>query len=115
MRSKSDTARAKFDWTAKTVTLQAKEGAAETKPLPADIQDIMSRHIDAAALQERDDMKKLNTDVQAKLVAAGVKFNDIDIAPFRAKLKQEGYYKDWRAKIGEEAWLALEKTTGPLA
>jgi tripartite ATP-independent transporter DctP family solute receptor len=83
--------------------------------LPADIQDIIARNINAAGLQEREDMKKLNADIQAKLVAAGIKFNEIDIAPFRAKLKQEGYYKEWRAKIGEEGWAALEKSTGPLA
>ena len=83
--------------------------------LPADIQDIIARNINAAGLQEREDMRKLNADVQAKLVVAGIKFNEIDIAPFRTKLMQEGYYKEWRAKIGDEAWLALEKTTGPLA
>ena len=41
-RTGRDIARAKFDWAAKTVTLQGKEGAAETKPLPADIQDRLS-------------------------------------------------------------------------
>jgi hypothetical protein len=41
-RTGRDTARAKFDWTGKTLTLQAKEGASETKPLPADIQDRLS-------------------------------------------------------------------------
>ncbi|MBS0336407.1 MAG: DUF3108 domain-containing protein [Proteobacteria bacterium] len=41
-RTGRDTARAKFDWQAKTLTLQAKEGAAETKPLPPDIQDRLS-------------------------------------------------------------------------
>jgi len=41
-RTGRDTARAKFDWAAKTLTLQGKDGAAETKPLPADIQDRLS-------------------------------------------------------------------------
>lgn len=41
-RTGRDTARAKFDWQAKTLTLQAKEGAAETKALPPDIQDRLS-------------------------------------------------------------------------
>lgn len=83
--------------------------------LPADVRDIISRNINAAALQEREDMRKLNLDVKAKLEAAGVKFNEVDIAPFRERLKQAGYYKEWRAKMGEEAWTALEKYTGPLA
>ncbi len=41
-RSGRDPARAKFDWRAKTLTLQSKEGAAETKPLPADAHDRLS-------------------------------------------------------------------------
>jgi TRAP-type C4-dicarboxylate transport system substrate-binding protein len=83
--------------------------------LPADVQDIITRNINAAGLQQREDMRKLNADVKSKLDAAGLKFNDIDIAPFREKLRQAGYYKEWRAKMGEEAWTALEKSTGPLA
>ncbi|WP_213956826.1 TRAP transporter substrate-binding protein [Variovorax sp. dw_954] len=83
--------------------------------LPADVQDIISRNFNAAALQEREDMRKLNEDVKAKLEAAGVKFIDIDTAPFRERLKQAGYYKEWRGKMGEEAWAALEKSTGSLA
>lgn len=83
--------------------------------LPADIQDIISRNINAAGLKEREDMRKLNLDVQAKLEAAGLKFNPVDIAPFREKLRQAGYYAEWRAKMGNEAWAALEKYTGPLA
>lgn len=41
-RSGRDTARAKADWQAKTLVLQAKEGAGESKPLPADLQDRLS-------------------------------------------------------------------------
>lgn len=83
--------------------------------LPADLQEIISHNINAAALQEREDMRKLNAEVKARLEAAGVKFNDIDTAPFRERLKQAGYYKEWRAKMGDEAWAALEKSTGSLA
>src|SRR3954469_5641532 len=41
-RSGREVVREKFDWPGKTLTLQAKEGASETKPLPADIQDRLS-------------------------------------------------------------------------
>ena len=82
--------------------------------LPPDIQEVISRNINAAALKEREDMRKLNADVQAKLEAAGLKFNPVDIAPFRERLKQAGYYAEWRQKMGAEAWSALEKYTGPL-
>ena len=82
--------------------------------LPADIQEIITRNINAAALQEREDMRKLTADIRGKLEAAGVRFNDIDTGPFREKLKQAGYYKEWRAKMGEETWAALEKYAGSL-
>ncbi len=82
--------------------------------LPADLQDVITRNINAAALKEREDMRRMNVDVQAKLEAAGLKFNPVDIAPFREKLRQAGYYAEWRQKMGDEAWAALEKYTGPL-
>lgn len=41
-RSGRDPARAKLDWRAQTLTLQSKEGAEETKPLPADAHDRLS-------------------------------------------------------------------------
>jgi len=82
--------------------------------LPADVQDLLTRHINAAALKEREDMRKLNLDVQAKLEGAGLKFSPVDIGPFRARLKQAGYYAEWHQKMGDEAWAALEKYTGAL-
>lgn len=85
------------------------------KALPAEVQDIITRNLNASALQEREDMRKMYADVRMKLEAAGLKFNDIDIAPMREQLRKAGYYKEWRGKMGEEAWTALEKYTGPLA
>lgn len=88
---------------------------ARFQALPVEVQDILTRNINAAALQEREDMRKLNADVKLKLEAAGVRFNDIDTGPFRERLKQAGYYKEWRARVGEESWAALEKYAGSLA
>ncbi|MCW5653902.1 TRAP transporter substrate-binding protein [Hydrogenophaga sp.] len=83
--------------------------------LPADIQEVITRNINAAALKEREDMSKLTADVRTKLEAQGVKFNEIDIAPFRERLKQAGYYKEWRGKMGDETWAAIEKYAGSLS
>lgn len=83
--------------------------------LPAEVQDVITRNVNAAALKEREDMRRLATDVQAKLEAAGLKFNAVDIAPLREKLRQAGYYAEWRQKMGDEAWAALEKYAGKLA
>lgn len=82
--------------------------------LPADVQDIITRNINAAALREREDMSRLTADVRAKLEATGLKFNAVDVGPFRDKLRQAGYYAEWRQKMGDEAWGALEKYTGRL-
>jgi hypothetical protein len=32
----------------------------------------------------------------------------------RAALEAAGYYADWKARFGREAWSALEHHTGPL-
>ena len=83
--------------------------------LPADVQEVITRNINAAALREREDMSKLTADVRARLEGAGLKFNAVDVGPFRDRLKQAGYYAEWRQKMGEEAWGALEKYAGRLA
>jgi hypothetical protein len=35
--------------------------------------------------------------------------------PFRDKLSEAGYYREWRGKFGEDAWSLLEETGGKLA
>ncbi len=40
--------------------------------------------------------------------------HDVDRAKFRDALKATSYYKDWKAKFGDEAWGLLEATTGSL-
>ena len=42
LRSGRETARAKFDWRARTLTLQTGEGTAESRPLPEDAHDRLS-------------------------------------------------------------------------
>ena len=37
-----------------------------------------------------------------------------DVAPFRQKLKDAGFYKEWREKMGNDAWALLEEISGPL-
>ena len=34
--------------------------------------------------------------------------------PFREALSKTTFYKDWKAKFGEEAWSNLEKSSGKL-
>ncbi len=82
--------------------------------LPVDIQGIVSKHINAAGVAEREDVAKLTGSLQAQLAGRGMKFNTVDAAPFREKLRSAGFYTEWRGKYGEDAWKLLEKAVGTL-
>ncbi len=83
--------------------------------LPTDVRGIVVKNIDAAGLKEREDVAELNATLQKSLAAKGLVFNQPDAAPFREKLRAAGFYSEWRAKYGDEAWGLLEKSTGKLA
>lgn len=83
--------------------------------LPADAQEIVAREINASGMAEREDVAKLNAELQGKLSTVGLAFNTPDTAPFRAKLTEVGFYKEWRGKYGEEAWAILEGAVGKLS
>ncbi len=80
--------------------------------LPKDVQAIVTKHVNAAAVAERADVEALNTSMKGNLEKAGMVFNAVDTAPFRAKLSSAGFYKSWHAKYGDEAWAVLEKAAG---
>lgn len=82
--------------------------------LPADVQDVVSRNINQAALDERQDMAKLSESLKEVLAKQGLVFNQPDTEPFRQKLRDGGFYTSWREKYGEELWAILEKTVGKL-
>ena len=69
----------------------------------------------AAQLPLTLDMAELNGKIKEDLVANGLLFNAVDPAPFREKLRQSGFYVDWRRRLGEECWTLLEEVTGTLA
>jgi tripartite ATP-independent transporter DctP family solute receptor len=83
--------------------------------LPADLQEIITRNVNAAGLLERADVSALNDGLQASLKAKGMLFNNTDAALFRSKLRSAGFYTDWNKKFGEAPWALLEKYTGKLA
>ncbi|MEA2831092.1 MAG: hypothetical protein QOF22_1840 [Bradyrhizobium sp.] len=83
--------------------------------LPDDIRSIVGRNINAAAVNARVDTAKLNATVREELAAKGLVFNQPDVAPFREKLRSAGFYSEWKAKYGEEAWALLEKSVGKLS
>ncbi len=83
--------------------------------LPRDIQEIVTKHINAGALAERADVAKLTATLREQLSARGMKFNEVDAAKFRDKLRAAGFYAEWKGKFGDKAWELLESSVGKLS
>jgi tripartite ATP-independent transporter DctP family solute receptor len=83
--------------------------------MPADMQAIVAKELNASALQERADIAALNDSVTADLKAKGLVFIEVDKPQFRAALKQAGFYAQWQQKFGNAAWSILESQVGSLA
>jgi len=84
------------------------------RQLPPDLQEILERNFNEAGRAERKDVADLNVSLQGVLEKDGMVFSQPALEPFRAALQKSGFYKDWKAKFGPEAWQILEKYTGPL-
>ena len=83
--------------------------------LPEDARMIVAREFDRSALDERQDVAKLNGELKEKLASLGMQFNSVEPDAFRARLKGAGFYKDWHGRFGDEAWQALEAAVGELS
>jgi tripartite ATP-independent transporter DctP family solute receptor len=83
--------------------------------LPKEVQTVIEKHVNAAALREREDMFKLNTSLEGKLAQHGMTIHKPDLGAFRSKLQSAGFYKEWKEKFGPEAWGLLEKHTGAIS
>jgi len=83
--------------------------------LPEDVRRIVSEAINEAGMKQRDDIKTLNATVQADLQSKGLAFNKTNPDSFRAKLRDAGFYKEWKERFGAEAWGLLEGAVGGLA
>jgi tripartite ATP-independent transporter DctP family solute receptor len=82
--------------------------------VPRDVQEVVAKNINAAAMNQREDVAKQNETLKGDLAAKGLVFNDVDPAPFREVLRKAGFYVEWKAKFGDEAWRLLEEATGKL-
>jgi len=83
--------------------------------LPKDVQEIVARNINGAALKEREDIRQLNSTLEGALTQKGMVFNKTDTEKFRATMRTAGFYAEWKQKYGPEAWAALEKQVGSLS
>jgi tripartite ATP-independent transporter DctP family solute receptor len=67
-----------------------------------------------AALKQRDDVAKVEVAEPERLAQRGMVVNKPDHEAFRKKMRDAGFYADWRRTFGDDGWRALEKYTGPL-
>jgi len=98
-------------WDGQWVLANGKRWAA----LPPDIQAVITKHVTAAVMNQRDDIRRLNNGLEAQLKAKGLTFNYPENKSFRDALSKAGFYKEWAAKFGDEAMAKLEKYSGKLA
>ena len=83
--------------------------------LPADLKTIVAAAINESGVKQREDIKKLNESVVNDLESKGLAINRPAPETFRAKLRESGFYSEWKGRFGDEAWALLEQTVGKLA
>jgi tripartite ATP-independent transporter DctP family solute receptor len=83
--------------------------------LPPDLQKIVASAINDAGMKQREDIKALNISLQTDLETKGLAFNRTSPDSFRTKLREGGFYGEWKGRFGDEAWGLLEGAVGKLA
>ena len=80
--------------------------------IPDDVKAIMAKHFDAKAIEQRADIEAMDGTLRSELEGHGMVFNDVTSADFQQKLKDAGFYSEWKGKFGDEAWGTLEAAIG---
>lgn len=82
--------------------------------LPADLRTIVAKNINAAGMKQRGDVAALNATLQKTLTEKGMIFNATKADSFRDRLREGGFYAEWKGKFGDEAWALVERYSGKL-
>ena len=83
--------------------------------LPKDLQDLVMDSFNQAGIDERKDVAGLIEQTKTFLTEKGMTISTPpDLAPFQQKLKDAGFYKEWKDKLGADAWARLEDIAGAL-
>ena len=82
------------------------------KALPPDLQAIIDRHAEVAALAQRQDIARLNAGALDALRSRGMIVNEADTSGFRKPLG--AFYARWKNVYGAKAWTLLEARVGKL-
>ena len=82
--------------------------------LPPDLRAVVAKHINAAGMKQRADVATMNASLMKSLGERGLSFSQAQTATFRESLKKAGFYAEWKAKFGADAWAILERSVGSL-
>ena len=82
------------------------------KALPPDLQAIIERHVDAAALAQRQDVARIDASAIELLRSKGMVVNQADTSGFRRQLG--AFYARWKGIYGDKAWSLREARVGNL-
>lgn len=82
------------------------------KGVPAEVQQVIAKHVNAAARKQRDDIARANVDLQKTLESKGLVFNRVDNAAFREALARSGFYAQARERFDKDAWALLTQYAG---
>src|SRR5258708_4098400 len=85
---------------------------ATRRSLPEDIKAMITPNVTTTVRQQRIDQGNVNASLRDRFAAAGLIFNDVDQAPFRARLAN--VYATWKDKLGSKCWTLLEAEVGKL-
>ena len=80
--------------------------------LPDDIQATIERNAATFVRLQRDDQGRFNAGLRTSLAERGMIFNEVDQAPFRARMAP--VYATWRDRLGAKCWRLLEGHVGKL-
>jgi TRAP-type C4-dicarboxylate transport system substrate-binding protein len=81
--------------------------------LPADVQEIVHRNVAKFVAAQRENVRRVNRELETQLVRRGMQFNTADTASFRRLLSAD-FYERWKKEIGSKAWGLLEREVGAL-
>ena len=82
--------------------------------LPKDLQEIVTRNVNEAAIAQRADTMAQNASLMEKLKQGGLAFNSPAPEAFREKLITAGFYTEWKKRFGDDAWALLERYSGKI-
>jgi tripartite ATP-independent transporter DctP family solute receptor len=85
------------------------------KGVPPDVQQVIAKHLNAAAKKQRDDIARANVDLQKSLEGKGLAFNKVDTAVFRQALHKAGFYAQAKERFDKDAWALLAQYAGDIA